>query len=146
MLKLCKFIDLDLIFTLQQIKAIADTGVKVIVSGGKVGELALHYTNKYKLMVVRLLSKWDLRRLCRAIGATPLPRLVSITPALHLRSHGPYLHSTVWFTKRTFHIVLDKHIKHLIYDVQLNFRKNAEVISWTRGENTDWKSDFILLF
>ena len=62
----------------QQIKAIADTGVKVIVSGGKVGDLALHYCNKYQLMVVRLMSKWDIRRLCKATSATPLPRIVSI--------------------------------------------------------------------
>uniref|UniRef100_A0A0B6YTQ1 T-complex protein 1 subunit theta n=2 Tax=Arion vulgaris TaxID=1028688 RepID=A0A0B6YTQ1_9EUPU len=63
----------------QQIKDIAGTGVKVIVSGGKVGDLALHYSNKYKLIVVRLLSKWDVRRLCKSIGATPLPKLVAPT-------------------------------------------------------------------
>jgi len=62
-----------------QVKAIADTGVKVIVSGGKVGDLTLHYCNKYNLMVVRLLSKFDLRRLCRAIQATPLPRITAPT-------------------------------------------------------------------
>ena len=59
-------------------KAIADTGCKVIVTGGKVGEMYLHYANKYRLMVVRLLTKFDLRRLCKSIGATPLPRLVSV--------------------------------------------------------------------
>ena len=64
----------------QQIKAIAETGCTVLVAGGKVGELAQHYCNKYKLMVVRLMSKWDLRRLCRSIAATPLPRVVSVTP------------------------------------------------------------------
>jgi T-complex protein 1 subunit theta len=63
----------------QQLKAIADTGCKVIVSGGKVGELALHYANKFNLMIVRLMSKFDLRRLCKAIGATPLPRLTPPT-------------------------------------------------------------------
>ncbi|GFR62059.1 T-complex protein 1 subunit theta-like [Elysia marginata] len=63
----------------QQIKDIAETGVKVIVTGGKVGDLALHYANKYQLMIVRLLSKWDLRRLCKSIGATPLPKIVSPT-------------------------------------------------------------------
>lgn len=67
------------LFWLQQIKAIADTGVKVIVTGGKVGDLALHYANKYKLMIVRLLSKWDLRRLCKSVGATALPKLVCKT-------------------------------------------------------------------
>jgi len=62
----------------QQVKAIAETGCKVVVTGGKVGEMYLHYANKYRLMVVRLLSKFDLRRLCKSIGATPLPRLVRI--------------------------------------------------------------------
>ena len=61
---------------LQQIKAIADAGINVVVSGGKVSDLALHFANKYKLMVVRLNSKWDLRRLCRTIKGTALPRMV----------------------------------------------------------------------
>ena len=59
-------------------KAIAETGCKVVVTGGKVGEMYLHYANKYRLMVVRLLTKFDLRRLCKSIGASPLPRLVSM--------------------------------------------------------------------
>ncbi|ELU09284.1 hypothetical protein CAPTEDRAFT_170370 [Capitella teleta] len=59
----------------EHIKSIADSGCSVIVAGGKVGELYLHYCNQYKLMVVRLMSKFDLRRLCKAIGATPLPRI-----------------------------------------------------------------------
>lgn len=63
---------------LQQIKAISEAGCSVIVAGGKVGELAQHYCNKYKILVVRLMSKWDLRRLCRSIEATPLPRIVSL--------------------------------------------------------------------
>jgi len=54
-----------------------DSGCKVAVTGGKVGELYLHYCNKYGLMVVRLPSKFDIRRLCKTIKATALPRLVS---------------------------------------------------------------------
>lgn len=57
------------------INSIADAGVKVIVSGGKIGELALHYANKRGLMLVRLVSKFDVRRLCQATGATVLPTL-----------------------------------------------------------------------
>ena len=53
-----------------------DAGCKVVVSGGKVGELYLHFANKFGLMVVRVASKFDLRRLCKSIGATALPRLV----------------------------------------------------------------------
>ena len=49
--------------------------MQVIVAGGKFGDMALHYVNKYGLMAVRLLSKFDLRRLCKTVGATALPRL-----------------------------------------------------------------------
>ena len=34
-------------------KALSELGVKVMVSGGKVGEMALHFLNQYKIMVVR---------------------------------------------------------------------------------------------
>lgn len=59
----------------QQIKAIADTGANVIVSGAKFGPLGLHYVNKYNMTAVRLMSKFDLKRICRAIGATALLKL-----------------------------------------------------------------------
>ncbi|PVD28055.1 hypothetical protein C0Q70_10636 [Pomacea canaliculata] len=61
----------------QYIKGIVDAGVNVIVTGGKVGDLAQHYCNKYKVLVVRLTSKWDLRRLCKAVGATALPKITT---------------------------------------------------------------------
>lgn len=62
-----------------QIKAIADSGATVVVSGGKIGDMALHYMNKYNLMGVRLNSKWDIRRLCKSVGATPLPKVTPPT-------------------------------------------------------------------
>ncbi|XP_022687930.1 T-complex protein 1 subunit theta-like [Varroa jacobsoni] len=62
-----------------QVKAISDTGCKVVVTGGKVGELALHYLNKYDLMVVRLPSKFDVRRVCKIVNATPLPKMCTPT-------------------------------------------------------------------
>lgn len=61
-----------------QIKAIADAGADVVVGGAKFGDMALHYLNKYGLMGVRLTSKWDVRRLSKAVGATALPRMVSL--------------------------------------------------------------------
>merc|ERR1719259_958168 len=63
-----------------QIRAIAETGVNCIVAGGKVGEMALHFLNKYKIMAIRLMSKFDLRRCCKAVGATPLPKMTPPTP------------------------------------------------------------------
>ena len=62
------------------IKEIHDSGVRVIVAGTSVGELALHYLNRYKILVVKILSKFELRRLCRVVGATPLARLGAPMP------------------------------------------------------------------
>jgi len=59
----------------QQIKSIADAGCNVIVSGAKFGPLGLHYVDKYKMTAVRLQSKFELRRICRAVGATALLKL-----------------------------------------------------------------------
>jgi T-complex protein 1 subunit theta len=63
----------------EQIKAIADTGAKVVVAGGKFGDMALHFMNKYQLMAVRLNSKFDLRRLAKTVNGTVLPRLTAPT-------------------------------------------------------------------
>ncbi|KAI0629642.1 T-complex protein 1 [Trametes polyzona] len=54
---------------------IADSGVKVIIAGSAVGELALHYLNRMNIAVLKVLSKFDLRRLCRVVNATPLARV-----------------------------------------------------------------------
>lgn len=54
-------------------------GVKVVVSGSKFGDLALHFLNRYNIMAVKLISKHDLRRLCQTIHATALPRVVAPT-------------------------------------------------------------------
>ena len=45
---------LNILFQEKQIKAIADSGAKVVVSGGKIGDMALHFLNKYGVMAVRL--------------------------------------------------------------------------------------------
>jgi len=63
-----------------KIKAIVDSGCNVIVTGGKAADMALHFCNKYKVMVVRLNSKFDVRRLCRATQATALPMLSVPSP------------------------------------------------------------------
>jgi T-complex protein 1 subunit theta len=62
----------------KQIKAIADSGVDVIVAGAKFGDMALHYINKYNMMAVHVPSKWDVRRICKVVGATALPTLVRV--------------------------------------------------------------------
>mmetsp|Transcript_32252 Transcript_32252/g.53313 ORF Transcript_32252/g.53313 Transcript_32252/m.53313 type:complete len:533 (+) Transcript_32252:124-1722(+) len=62
------------------IAAIAASGVTVLVTGGSVSEMAMHFINRYKLMLLKLGSKWELRRLCQAVGATALVRLGPPTP------------------------------------------------------------------
>lgn len=62
------------------VKDLVEAGVTVLVAGGKIGDLAQHYLNKYNIMAVRVTSKWDIRRLCKTVGATILPKVVAPTP------------------------------------------------------------------
>ncbi|GLT35115.1 hypothetical protein SLA2020_095940 [Shorea laevis] len=62
------------------IKAVADSGAKVIVSGGAVGEMALHFCERHKLMVLKISSKFELRRFCRTTGAVALLKLSQPKP------------------------------------------------------------------
>ncbi|CAO3597678.1 unnamed protein product [Absidia cylindrospora] len=59
---------------------LADAGVKVVVTGAGIGELALHYLNRFNIMAVKVLSKFDLRRLCRVVGGTALARMGAPMP------------------------------------------------------------------
>ncbi|KAG4418219.1 T-complex protein 1 subunit theta [Cadophora malorum] len=62
------------------IKELFDSGLRVVVAGSTVGELAMHYLNRFGILVIRILSKFELRRLCRVVGATPLARLGAPMP------------------------------------------------------------------
>ena len=57
------------------IKSIVDAGIKVVVAGGTVSDMALHYFERYGIMVFKIMSKFELRRVAKAVGATPLVRL-----------------------------------------------------------------------
>ena len=62
------------------IKELYDSGLRVVVAGSTVGELALHYLNRFGILVIKILSKFELRRLCRVCNATPLARLGAPMP------------------------------------------------------------------
>ncbi|KAJ1506795.1 T-complex protein 1 subunit theta [Coelomomyces lativittatus] len=47
----------------------------VVVIGSSVNDLALHFMNRLGVVVVKVPSKFDLRRLCRVTGATALTKL-----------------------------------------------------------------------
>ncbi|CAM9650222.1 unnamed protein product [Ectocarpus fasciculatus] len=61
-------------------KSIADAGTKVIVAGGTVSDMCMHFIEKYEMMVIKVLSKWELRRICNAVHATALVRMGAPTP------------------------------------------------------------------
>eukprot|EP01101_Sappina_pedata_P007364 TRINITY_DN3877_c0_g1_i1.p2 TRINITY_DN3877_c0_g1~~TRINITY_DN3877_c0_g1_i1.p2 ORF type:complete len:553 (+),score=280.00 TRINITY_DN3877_c0_g1_i1:33-1661(+) len=56
------------------IGGLAQAGINVFVSGGPVGDIAMHFLERHGIMVVKIGSKFDIRRLCQATGATPLVR------------------------------------------------------------------------
>ncbi|KAE8380308.1 TCP-1/cpn60 chaperonin family-domain-containing protein [Aspergillus bertholletiae] len=62
------------------IKELYDSGIRVVVAGSSVGDLAMHYLNRFNILVIKILSKFELRRLCRVVGATPLARLGAPMP------------------------------------------------------------------
>ena len=43
--------------------------INVVVSGGSISDIVLHFLDKYKIMVVRVMSKFEIRRVARAIRA-----------------------------------------------------------------------------
>lgn len=50
------------------------------MSGGNIGEMAMHFIEKYGIMAVRIPSKFDMRRFCRATGAVALVKLQAPQP------------------------------------------------------------------
>jgi T-complex protein 1 subunit theta len=62
------------------IDSIAAVGINVIVTGGNVSDVALHYIDRNGILLLRVGSKWELRRLCQAVHATALVRLGPPTP------------------------------------------------------------------
>jgi T-complex protein 1 subunit theta len=61
------------------IKGLAEAGIKVVVCSGSCSDLAIHFFEKYEMMIIKIMSKWELKRISRSIGATPVVNLK--TPA-----------------------------------------------------------------
>ncbi len=51
------------------------TSLQVVVSGSAIGEMAMHFIEKFGMMAIRIPSKFDLRRFCKATGSTALVKL-----------------------------------------------------------------------
>lgn len=59
----------------REIKEVAAAGCNVIVTQGSFGEMALHFIEKYKMMAIKCSSKFQIRRLCKSVGATTMVKL-----------------------------------------------------------------------
>lgn len=62
------------------IKSIADCGANVIITSSKFSEMAMHYCERYNIMMLKILSKFELRRVCKTIGAAQLAKLGPCAP------------------------------------------------------------------
>jgi len=62
------------------IKDLAEHDVRVVVCSGAMSELAIHYFEKYKIMAIKIMSKWELKRIARAVGASPIIKLETPKP------------------------------------------------------------------
>ena len=62
------------------VQKLVNANINVVVSGGSISDIVLHFLDKYKIMVVRIMSKFELRRIARAIRATILSKLEAPTP------------------------------------------------------------------
>lgn len=56
-------------------KEIVDSGVKAIIVGGSIDDMAIHYADKYGIVLFRIMSKFELKRIAKALGASLLVKL-----------------------------------------------------------------------
>ncbi|GAB1221221.1 hypothetical protein ENUP19_0071G0045 [Entamoeba nuttalli] len=59
------------------VNKLKEQGVKAVICGGNVQDLALHYCDRAGIIVIRVGSTFDLKRLCRVTGATPFISLTT---------------------------------------------------------------------
>lgn len=45
------------------VKGLAEAGINVVVGSGSISEVALHFFEKYKMMVLKIMSKWEIKRI-----------------------------------------------------------------------------------
>lgn len=62
------------------IQGLAEAGVNVVIGSGSISELALHFFEKYKIFVLKLMSKWELKRIAKSVGAIAVVKLSTPTP------------------------------------------------------------------
>ena len=62
------------------VKGLAEAGITVVCGSGSMSELAIHFFEKYKIMALKIMSKWELKRIAKAVGASPVVKLGTPSP------------------------------------------------------------------
>ena len=57
------------------VQKLVNANINVVACGGSISEIVLHFLDKYKIMAIKILSKFELRRVARAVRATILSKL-----------------------------------------------------------------------
>lgn len=62
----------------EMIRGFKASGISVVVTGGTINDMAQHFLAKFDMMAIKVSSKFELRRLCRAVRARPLVALGAV--------------------------------------------------------------------
>ena len=62
------------------IKGLAEADISVVVCTGSMSEMAIHFFEKYKIMAIKIMSKFEMKRVARAVGAIPIVKLETPRP------------------------------------------------------------------
>jgi T-complex protein 1 subunit theta len=62
------------------VKGLAEAGINVVVGSGAISEMALHFFEKYKIMTIKIMSKWELKRIAKSVGAVAVVKLGTPLP------------------------------------------------------------------
>jgi len=62
------------------VQGIAEAGINTVFCQNSISELAVHFFEKYKILVLKIMSKFELKRMAKSVGATLLVKLCTPTP------------------------------------------------------------------
>lgn len=62
------------------IRGMKDAGITCVITGGSINDMAQHFLAKFNMLAIRVSSKFELRRLCRATRSRPLVALGGVRP------------------------------------------------------------------
>lgn len=69
-----------LFFVFQFSFTLTSSQTLLVICHGSISEMAMHFLDKFSLMVIKIQSKFELRRMCGALGATAVMRLGPCSP------------------------------------------------------------------